>query len=207
MSRVNTTFQITRGREITRVWVFYYYFLISYPISQKRLYKLEEKKKAPTQKLGWQLFAAMRRFERLNNSEGRQLRKEVTLLLCFSLTWELHSLVTCPEPWWSPSCVSTDGGRVVASPPATRPAKSWNHPRTDVLLARHAAPRPPVQELPKRRGEIKSCSLLCFLHTREGKHSLIFIPLKKAACVGLHTASQMGWAGTDIFLPIEHSHL
>lgn len=86
MSRVNTTFQITRGREITRVWVFYYYFLISYPISQKRLYKLEEKKKAPTQKLGWQLFAAMRRFERLNNSEGRQLRKEVTLLLCFSLT-------------------------------------------------------------------------------------------------------------------------
>lgn len=45
MSRVNTTFQITRGREITRVWVFYYYFLISYPISQKRLYKLEEKKK------------------------------------------------------------------------------------------------------------------------------------------------------------------
>lgn len=35
MSRVNTTFQITRGREISHVWVYYYYFLISYPISQK----------------------------------------------------------------------------------------------------------------------------------------------------------------------------
>lgn len=76
-----------------------------------------------------------------------------------------------------------------------------------MLLARHAAPRPPVQELPKRRGEIKSCSLLCFLHTWEGKHSLIFIPLKKAARAGLHAASQVGWAGTDIFLPIAHSHL
>lgn len=202
MSRVNTTFQITRGREITRVWVFYYYFLISYPISQKRLYKLEKKENTYSE-LGLAIFAAMKRFERLNNSEGRKFRKEVTLLLYFSLTWKLNNLVTCPYPWWSPCPVSTEGGRAVAlpaSPPATWPAKSRIHPWVSALLARHAVRRPPMQELPKRWGEIKSRSLLCFLHARQWKQSLMFISLKKATCVGLHTA-QPGELGRHWHIP------
>lgn len=88
MNRVNTTFQITRGREIACVWVFYYYFLISYPISQKRCINW---KKNTHLEPGVAIFATLKRFERLNNSQKRMFSKQSNNLNNSVIAFLFHS--------------------------------------------------------------------------------------------------------------------